>query len=364
MTRVDWIVLGIAALSALNGLRRGLIGTALSLAGLAFGAVLGARLAPQFLHGGATSPYTPLAGLVGALVGAAVLQAVASIVGSAARKSLFVIPPLRALDSMGGLIAGAALGFALAWVAGAVLLQLPGQTELRQQVQRSRILARLNGIAPPSTVLRALARVDPFPSIAGPALPKTPPDTRALSSAVVRGARGSVSRITGTACGLGVEGTGFAVGTRLVVTAAHVVKGAKEIEIDGRAATVVTLDVPHDVAVLRGRAGRALHLTDPRAGDSVAILGYPENGPFDARAGRVGATSDVLINGNLRVITAVSGLIRHGNSGGPIVNEQGAVEGMVFAARVGSKGGYAVPTSTIRAVLARPKRAVSTGGCG
>ena len=113
MTRVDWIALAIAALAALGGLRRGLIATALSFAGLAAGAVIGARLAPHFLHGGSSSPYTPLAGLVGALVGAAVLQAVASLAGSFARGgALRVIPPLRLLDSIGGLLAGAALGFA------------------------------------------------------------------------------------------------------------------------------------------------------------------------------------------------------------------------------------------------------------
>ena len=122
MTRVDWIALGIAAVSALGGLRRGLIATVLSFAGLAAGAVIGARLAPQFLHGGSGSPYTPLAGLVGALVGAAVIQAVAAIAGSTLRRALFVLPPLRLLDSLGGLVAGAALGLAFVWVAAAVVL--------------------------------------------------------------------------------------------------------------------------------------------------------------------------------------------------------------------------------------------------
>src|SRR5215217_409881 len=104
MTRVDWIALAIAAVAALSGLRRGLIATALSFAGLAAGAIIGARLAPHVLHGGASSPYTPLAGLVGALVGAAVLQSLAAIAGSFARGGLAVIPPLKALDSMGGLV--------------------------------------------------------------------------------------------------------------------------------------------------------------------------------------------------------------------------------------------------------------------
>src|SRR5438067_5997187 len=98
MTRVDWIALAIAAIAALSGLKRGLVATALSLAGLAAGAVLGARLAPHFLHHGAGSPYTPLAGLIGAVVGATLFQSVASLAGSFARGALAVVPPLRVLD--------------------------------------------------------------------------------------------------------------------------------------------------------------------------------------------------------------------------------------------------------------------------
>jgi uncharacterized membrane protein required for colicin V production len=221
MTRVDWIALAIAGVAALSGLKRGLIATALSLAGLAAGAVLGARVAPHFLHGGSISPYTPLVGLGGAVVGATLLQTVASIVGSFARGSLSVIPPLRSLDSVGGLVAGAALGLCVVWVGGAVLLQLPGQTSLRAEVQHSRVLQRLNEIAPPSTILRAFHRVDPFPSIAGPAPPALPPDRRALSSGAVRRLRPSVLRITATACGLGVEGTGWVAKSHLVVTASR-----------------------------------------------------------------------------------------------------------------------------------------------
>jgi S1-C subfamily serine protease len=366
VTRVDWIALAIAALSALSGLKRGLVATALSLAGLAAGAVLGARLAPHFLNNGASSPYTPLVALAGAVAGAVLLQSVASMLGSVARGALAVIPPLRMLDSIGGLVAGAALGLAIAWVAGAVLLQLPGQTKLRAEVQQSVILQRLNTIAPPRTVLRALARVDPFPAIAGPAPPALPPDRRVLSSAAVVRARPSVVKITAIACGLGVEGSGWVARQHIVVTAAHVVAGAKEIEVNGHAATALVVDREQDVAVLRVPAlvSAPLPLVDPHAGDPVAILGYPENGPFDARPGRIGSTADVLVHGQLREVTALSGVVRHGNSGGPAVNELGQVEVTVFAARIGGSGGYGVPAPPVRADLARAKHPVSTGSCG
>lgn len=366
MTRVDWIALGIAAVSAFGGFRRGLIATGLSLAGLAAGAVIGARLAPHLLHNGSSSPYTPLAGLVGATIGAMVVQTVASFAGASLRKTLFVLPPLRMLDTVGGLLAGAAIGFVVVWVLAAVITQLPGQPKIRDEVLGSQIVQQLNKIAPPRSVLRAFNRIDPFPSIAGPAPPTAPPDTRALQSARVRAARPSVVRITATACGLGVEGSGWVAKPHIVVTAAHVVAGASGIRAQGHTAIPLVVDRRQDVAILRvpGLAAPPLQIAAPHDGDSVAILGFPENGPFDARPGRVGATADVLIKGSLREVTAVSGLVRHGNSGGPAVNEAGAVELTVFAARIGARAGYGIPDAPVRRDLARASKPVSTGSCG
>ena len=104
-----------------------------------------------------------------------------------------------------------------------------------------------------------------------------------------------------------------------------------------------------------GLKARALPLVDAHAGDPVAILGYPVNGPFDARPGRIGNTADVLVEGSLREVTALSGLVRHGNSGGPVVNRRGQVEATVFAARIGSRAGYGVPAAPVRRALARAK---------
>jgi S1-C subfamily serine protease len=71
----------------------------------------------------------------------------------------------------------------------------------------------------------------------------------------------------------------------------------------------------------------------------------------------------VLVNGSLREITALSGLVRHGNSGGPAVNESGQVEATVFAARIGARAGYGVPAAPVRADLRRAHGPVSTGKC-
>ena len=172
-------------------------------------------------------------------------------------------------------------------------------------------------------------------------------------------------RITAVACGFGVEGSGWVARSHIVVTAAHVVAGAHGIRANGHAATALVVDRKQDVAVLRvpGLKARALPLVDAHAGDPVAILGYPVNGPFDARPGRIGNTADVLVESSLREVTALSGLVRHGNSGGPVVNRSGQVEATVFAARIGSKAGYGVPAAPVRRALARAKGSISTGSC-
>ena len=300
MTTVDWIAVAVIGLAALNGLRRGLVGGVFSLAGIAAGAYFGARLAPQFLSG-SESPYTPLVALGGAVVLAVLLQSVAAIPANAIRRSLFVVPPLRALDSLGGVALGAVAGAAIVWVAGAVALHTPGQTQLREEVQRSRILGEINERVPPSRLLDAIARVDPFAAIRGPQALVGPPDPGLLQSAGVEAARASVLRVTGSACGLGIEGSGWVAAPNLVVTNAHVVAGMKDARIDHGDgefldADVVAFDPHDDVAVLRVEGLRAppLTLVDPVEGQAVAILGYPENGPFTATPGRIGQTGVVL----------------------------------------------------------------------
>ncbi len=98
------------------------------------------------------------------------------------------------LDSAGGFVLGAAAGAAIVWVAGAVALHVPGQVQLREEVQQSRILGELNAHVPPSRLLDAIARVDPFSAILGPVPRVAPPDPALLNSAGVRLASPSVFR--------------------------------------------------------------------------------------------------------------------------------------------------------------------------
>ncbi|MBA2331208.1 MAG: MarP family serine protease [Actinobacteria bacterium] len=374
MTTVDWIALAVIAVTALNGLRRGLVVGAFGLIGIVAGAYAGAKLAPELLAG--DSAYTPLVALAGAVVLGSLLRSAAGIAGGAVRSSLLAIPPLRALDTLGGLLLGGGIGLSLVWVAGAVALNVPGQNELREEVQRSRILREINRQVPPSRLLDAIARVDLLDRIAGPQARVAPPDPALLRDPGVRRARASVVRVTGTACGLGVQGSAWVARPGLVVTNAHVVAGMRDARVDDGdgdsvSAQVVHFDPRNDVAVLRadGLEAQPLSLTDPVEGTAVAILGYPANGPFTATAGRIGQTGSVLTDDAYgrgpieRRITTLRGIVRQGNSGGPAVDRRGRVHATIFAARIGSPSGYGVPTAIVRGALEQADREVSSGPC-
>jgi hypothetical protein len=373
----DVVAIVVVLLAAFGGLRRGLVLSAFSLVGLAVGAYVGSRVAPHVLHGGSASKWTPVAGLIGAVVGAMLLQFAALLAGSFVRGGLRVAP-LRAIDTAGGLLLGIAIGLGIVWVGASVALLTPGETRIRQEVERSAIVKQLDAALPPRTLLNLLARIDPFPSIVGPKPPSLPPTRGVLRDQSIRAATTRVVKVLGLACGVGVEGTGWVAGNDLIVTAAHVVAGEENTtiripgEVLSRSADVVVLDVHNDVAVLHvaGLGLKPLQLVDPQPGAAVAIIGYPLDGGLRAIPGRIGPTATVLTQDALghgpvtRTITAVAGQVEHGDSGGPAVDASGRVQSSIFAARLGSASGYGVPPSIIRDDLAHAgTQPVSTGSC-
>jgi S1-C subfamily serine protease len=383
VTGVDWLIVAFAALLALYGYMQGFIVGVLSLAGFAIGAFIGTRLAPLILPSGSRSPYSPLFGLLGALLAGGVLASGFEGLGMHARSALR-LPGLRAIDGLLGAALTACVGLGIAWIVGAVALESSGSNPLRQDIQRSAILTELNQLLPPSgAILNALARFDPLPSVRGPAADVPPPTAGILAAPRVRAAARSVVRVVGTACGLGIEGSGWVAGHDLVVTNAHVVAGENDTVVEpggaspGRPARVLDFDPHDDVAVLSvpGLGEPALPMAaDPRPGTAAAILGYPLDGPFDAEPGRIGqtrevSTEDAYGHGPVnRSITSLRGRVRPGNSGGPMVDQAGQVVATVFAAIVGStsgEGGFAVPDAVVRRQLAVAARGqtVSTGPC-
>jgi len=382
MTAVDWIIIGFVALMALWGYGQGLVISGLSLIGFALGAFAGSRLAPLLLEQGSSSPYAPLFALAGALLLGGLLASGLERLGARLRGGLWH-PGLGALDGLLGALLSMAIGLGLAWLAGAVVLQTPGLRELRRDVQRSFVLRQLNAILPPSgPILNALARFDPLPSISGPGAAVPAPSPAVLREPGVRAAAPSVVRILGNACGLGIEGSGWVAGSELVVTNAHVVAGEHDTVVQApgdpvgsREATLVHFDVRDDVAVLRVNGLSAPALTLARhlaSGTAGAILGYPLNGPFDARPARIGATREVLSEDAYgrgpvrRSVTPLRGHVRSGNSGGPVIGAQGRVLTTVFAATTnGRAGGYGVANAVVADALVAARRSgpVSSGAC-
>jgi S1-C subfamily serine protease len=381
VTRLDWIIVVLTLLGAALGYSRGFVVGALSLVGFGIGAVLGTRLSPLLLSGGSASPYSPLFGLVGALAIGSILAAGFSGIAYRLRSGARRVPGFSTVDGALGALLSAGIALAVAWLAGAVALQTPGIHDLRIQVQRSSVLRTLNGLLPPSgPVLNALARFDPLPALRGPRADVAPPRAAIARTAGVQQAGRSVVKVLGTACGLGVEGSGWVTADGLVVTNAHVVAGQSDttVQLEGRGphldATAVGFDDRNDVAVLRvpglRAPGLAMRAAVP-AGTSAALLGFPLNGPFDVRAARMGEarpaiSDDAYGNGPVtRLIAPLRGRVRHGNSGGPLVDASGNVVGTVFASTVGDArpGGYAVPNAVVRKVLKGVGSKVSTGPC-
>ena len=380
MTALDWIIVAFTVLMATWGYAQGLIVGALSLGGFAAGAVLGSRLGPLVLEEGSSSPYAPLSALVGAILLGGILASLAEVLGFHLRRRLG--DRLGLLDGAGGALLVGCLGLFLFWVGGAVALNTPGASELREPIQRSKILSELNTVLPPSgPLIQALARFDPFPQIEGPAADVPPPNSRIARDPQVRRAGGSVVKVLGTACGLGVQGSGWIARDGVVVTNAHVVAGQDDttVQLGGEGehidAQAIWFDARNDLAILRAPGlgdVRPLRLNpNGREGDSAAILGFPENGPYDVRPGRLGHTSTVVTQDAYgrgpveRSITSLRGLVRSGNSGGPMVDASGRVVTTIFAASVsdGGRAGFGVPDEIVRDALQRAGRPVDTGPC-
>jgi hypothetical protein len=379
LTGLDWIIVGFTALMAVWGFGQGLIAGGLALIGFGLGAFLGSRLGPVLLSDGSHSPYAPLVALIVALALGAVFASVLEVAGFHLSRRL--PEELNLVDGVGGSVLVACLGLFLVWIAGAVALQTPGARELREPIQRSAILQKLNAALPPSgPILRALARFDPFPAIRGPSANVPPPNSKIARDPDVRRAGRSVVRVLGTACGLGVQGSGWVARGGLVVTNAHVVAGQDDTTVQLRGegpsvdAQTVLYDPRNDLAILRapglGSAPPLKLRVNAQAGTSAAVLGFPENGPYDVQPARLGQTAVVVTQDSYgrgpvqRTITSLRGRVRHGNSGGPVVDGSGRVVATVFAAAAGTRrAGFGVPDSVVRSALGRIRGPVGTGPC-
>jgi hypothetical protein len=370
--------LGLAGL----GWERGLIRSAPPLIGFVAGAALGGRLGPELLADGSESAYAPVLTVIcGLLLGAALAVALEGV-GSALHARARMGGTAHVADAVGGAVLLVLLALLVSWAFGAVALHAPGsgRTDLRSEVQRSAILGFLNDTLPPSgPLLNVLRRVDPTPEVEGPEARVGRPKAGIASDPEVEAAGASVLKVLGTACGLGVEGSGWVISPGLVATNAHVVAGEQDTTVttqDGTEleAEAVAYRPRDDFAILRvpGLALTPLPLaSEPRSGTAGGILGYPENGPFAVTPARLGTTGTVTSQDSYgrgpitRDMTSFRGDVRSGNSGGPLVDARGRVLTTVFGAEQGGgpPGGLGVPNAVAAQVLDGRLEPTGTGPC-
>jgi S1-C subfamily serine protease len=190
-----------------------------------------------------------------------------------------------------------------------------------------------------------------------------------------------VVRIESVGCGGFLTGSGFVAGENLVITNAHVIAGVSEptvVDAEGRhAATTVLFDPSSDIAVLRTNslAGDPLPLLSSilDRNDTAVTLGYPEGGPIEATpAGILGQTRAVgrdIYHDKLaiREVYQLQTRITTGNSGGPIVLQDGTVAGVIFAkSEARENTGYALTSVFVQPILDQAQGEtdrVSTGAC-
>jgi S1-C subfamily serine protease len=377
---LDLFVALFVVLLVWRGARTGFLAGALSLVGAVVGAALGSRLAPILLGTEEDLLFGSVITLAGIVAFAVLGDLLARSLGRFLREKVSS-PTSAVLDRAGGAVLGAALSLTLVWVAATFALGAPSLASLHPSMRESEVLRALNERMPSRLLTEAVARLDPLPEIRGPEPEVSTTDAAVKEDPEVLAAAPRVVRVSGVACGYGIEGSGWVAARNLVVTNAHVVAGevATRVQPGGQGlplpAKVVVFDAKNDVAVLRvkGLGLPPLPAAEPGADEAVAIMGFPENGPFDVRAGRVGETmrvisSDAYNRGPIeRTVTSFRGYVRPGNSGGPAINGDGAVVATVFASRADSENaGYGIPSSIVEQLVdvAKERRdAVSTGEC-
>src|SRR5215208_3081063 len=361
---LDVFIALFVVITVLRGARTGFLAGVFSLVGVVVGASVGSRIAPSLMPEDGNPLYG--AGItLGSILAFAVLgEVIARTIGGSIRDRLSS-PTSETLDGLGGAALGFALSLVLVWAVGVFALQSEP----------------LNERMPSGFLTQAVADLEPLPQIKGPEPEVAAPEGSIVEDPDVQAASASTLRITGIACGYGVEGSGWVAGQNLVVTNAHVVAGetATRVQVGGTGrllpAQVVVFDEKNDIAVLRvdGLDLTPLRLTAPRPGDPAAVIGYPENGPLDIEPARTGTTqrvisSDAYDRGPVeRVVTSFRVYVRPGNSGGPAVNANGRVVATIFASRTDSNNaGYGVPSWIVRNYLqaaAGDSTPVSTGEC-
>ncbi|BBZ30664.1 acid resistance periplasmic serine protease MarP [Mycolicibacterium madagascariense] len=393
MTPSQWLdlaVLAIAFVAAISGWRSGALGSLLSFVGVILGAVAGVLLAPHVV-GHVQGARTKLFVALFLILGLVVIGEIAGVVLGRAVRGAIRNRGLRTIDSVVGVGLQLVAVLVAAWLL-ATPLTSSDQPNLAAAVRGSRVLSAVDGVAPPwlkrvPTRLSSLLDTSGLPDVLQP-FGRTPivnvdvPDAALANDPVVAATRPSVLKIRGvaTSCQKVLEGSGFVVAPDRVMSNAHVVAGAESVTVESGSktydATVVSYDPDADISILDvpglPAAPLQFDMQEAPTGTDAVVMGYPGGGEFTATPGRI--REIIQLNGPdiyhtttvTREVYTIRGTVRQGNSGGPLIDKDGKVLGVVFGAAVDDADtGFVLTASEVAKQMAKAgnTQQVSTDTC-
>jgi S1-C subfamily serine protease len=393
MTSSQWLdlaVLAVAFVAAVSGWRSGAVGSLLALIGVVLGLVAGVLLAPHVVTY-ISGPRTQLFATLFLILGLVVIGEIAGVVLGRAVRGAIRNVSVRLFDSVIGVGLQLVAVLVAAWLLGS-LLTSADQPNLAAAVRGSRVLAQVDEVAPSwlksvPNRLKALLNTSGLPDVL-PQFGRTPivnvdvPDAALAADPVVTATRPSVLKIRGVApsCQKVLEGSGFVVSPNRVMSNAHVVAGSESVtvEVDGQTydAGVVSYDPSADISILDvpGLPSPPLQfdMQEAPTGTDALVMGYPGGGDFTATPARI--REIIRLNGPdiyhtttvTREVYTIRGSVRQGNSGGPLIDRNGRVLGVVFGAAVDDADtGFVLTANEVARQMARvgSTQRVATGAC-
>lgn len=393
MTSSQWLdlaVLAVAFVAAISGWRSGALGSLLSFVGVVLGAVAGVLLAPHVVSH-IDGPRSKLFVSLFLILGLVVVGEIAGVVLGRAVRGAIRNRTLRTFDSVVGVALQLVAVLVAAWLL-ATPLTSSDQPNLAAAVRGSRVLAQVDSLAPAwlkrvPTRLSSLLDTSGLPNVLQP-FGRTPivsvdvPDAALADDPVVAATRPSVLKIRGVApsCQKVLEGSGFVVSPNRVMSNAHVVAGSETVtvEVDGQTydASVVSYDPNADISILDvpGLPSPPLQfdMQEAPTGTDAVVMGYPGGGEFTATPARI--REIIKLNGPdiyhtttvTREVYTIRGTVRQGNSGGPLIDRDGRVLGVVFGAAVDdAETGFVLTAHEVATQMARVGNTlrVATGAC-
>jgi S1-C subfamily serine protease len=386
---LDIAIIGVALIAAISGWRSGALGSLMSLIGVVLGAIAGVMLAPHVVSYISSSGGKLFAAILLILALVVVGELAGVVLGRAVRGSIRS-GPARAVDSFVGVALQLIVVLGASWLLGS-LLTSSNQTNLATATRGSRVVTEVDKYAPEwlravprrmSALLNTSGLKEALEPV-GRANPMVDaPDASLADSLVVAKSRPSVVKIRGvaTACQKVLEGTGFVIAPNRVMSNAHVVAGSDSVTVEAEGstydATVVSYDPNADISILDvpNLPQQPLVFAQELAktGTDAVVLGYPGGGDFVATPARVREIIELsgpdiykttTVN---REVYTIRGLVRQGNSGGPMINRAGQVIGVVFGAAVDDNDtGFVMTTDEVSRQLAKigSTAKVPTGAC-